>query len=69
MIAPVQFYGIISNCVVVVVFLGAALQHLAILLGVIISVIKVQFANRAGHLSHCFSVLAELWPVCPYDIM
>ncbi len=64
-----QFYGIISNCVVVVIFFVAALQHLAILLGVIISVISVLFACRIGHLSHCCTVLAEIWPVCPYNII
>ncbi len=42
---------------------------LAILLGVIISIISVQFANRVGYLSHCCSVLSKIWPVCPYNIM
>ncbi len=53
----------------VVILFVAALQHLAILMGVIISVISVQFVNRVGHLSHCCLVLAEIWPVCPYNIM
>ncbi len=56
-------------CRVVVIFFVAALQHLAILMGVIISIISVQFAHRIGHLSHCCSVLAEIWPVCPYNMM
>ncbi len=63
-----QFCGIISTCAVVVIFFVAALQHLAILMGVIISVISVQFASRVGHLSHCCLVLAEIWPVSPYNI-
>jgi hypothetical protein len=62
----VQFCGIISNCDVVVISFVTALQHLAILLGVIIS---VQFVNRVGHLSHCCSVLAEIWSVCLYNVM
>ncbi len=53
----------------VVIFFVAALQHLAILLGVIISVISVLFASRVGHLSHCCTVLAEIWPVCPYNVI
>ncbi len=61
-----QFCGIISNCDVVVPSFVTALQHLAILLGVIIS---VQFVNRVGHLSHCCSVLAEIWSVCLYNVM
>ncbi len=61
--------GIISNCAVVVIFFVASLQHLAILLGVIISVISVLFASRVGHLSHCCTVLAEIWPVCPYNVI
>ncbi len=64
-----QFYGIISNCSVVVIFFVAALQHFAILLCVIISVISVLFAIRVGHLSHFCTVLAEIWPVCPYNII
>ncbi len=64
-----QFCGIISNCDVVVIIFVAALQHLAILLGVIISIISVQFVNRVGHLGHCCSVLAEIWPVCLYTVM
>ncbi len=35
-----QFCGIVSNFVVVVIFFVAALQHLAILLGVIIGIIR-----------------------------
>ncbi len=64
-----QFCGIISNCDVVVIFVLTALQHLAILLGVIISIISVQFVNKVGHLSHCCTVLAEIWPVCLYNLM
>ncbi len=53
-----EFCGIISYCVVVVILIVAALQHLAILLGVIIGIISVQFFNKVGHLSHCCSILA-----------
>ncbi len=64
-----QFCGIISNCDVVDTSFVTALQHLAILLGVIISIISVQFVNRVGHLSHCCSVLTEIRPVCLYNVM
>ncbi len=53
----------------VVTFFVAVLQQVAVLLGVIISIISVQFVNRVGHLSHCCTVLAEIRPVCPYNIM
>ncbi len=36
-----QFCGITSNCDVVVILIVAALQHLAILLGVIIGIISI----------------------------
>ncbi len=36
-----QFYGIVSNFVVVVIFFVAARQHLASLLGVIIGIISI----------------------------
>ncbi len=64
-----QFCGIIINCAVVVIFIVAALQHLAILLGVIIRVISVQFDSRVGHLSHRRLVLSESEQVCPHNMM
>ncbi len=65
-----QFCGIVSNFVVVVIFFVATLQHLAILLSVIIGKISVHLvANRVSYLSHCCSILAEIWPVCPYNII
>ncbi len=64
-----QFCGINSNCDVVVIFFKAALQHLAILLGVIISIISVQFASRVGHLSHRCSVLAEFVLIILCDVV
>ncbi len=54
-----QYCGIISNCAGFVIFFVAALQHLAISLGVIISVISVQVASRVGHLRHRRLVLSE----------
>ncbi len=36
-----QFYGLISNCAVVLILVVAALQPLAILLGVIIGIISI----------------------------
>ncbi len=64
-----QFCDVVSYCAVVVIFFEAAQQHFAILLGEIISRISVHFASRVGHLSHCCSVLAEIWPVCPCNII
>ncbi len=64
-----QFCGIVSYCAVVVIFFEAALQPFAMLLGEIISIISVHFASRVGHLSHCCSVLAEIWSVCPCNII
>jgi hypothetical protein len=64
-IAPVQLCGNMSICPVVVIYFVAALQHLDVLLGVIIRIISVQFASKQDYLSHCCSVLSEIWPVCP----